>query len=142
MAVIFSQKYCAVARATSGGNFKKGAGYSLCTVEVTGNAVSLTSGATRIDHAQPAAVQIITPGWQRQVSAGTIIAMNGEQWSIDFGRVYQQERIEAGKQGFFRTLFGTGAPRKSLLRARELNESFTAALLEAGASDQRAGKPR
>jgi hypothetical protein len=140
VAAIFSQRYCAVARATSGGNLKKGAGYFPCTVEVTGYAVSLTSGATRIDHAQPAAVQIITPGWQRRVGAGTIIAMNGEQWSIDFGRVYQQERIEAGKQGFFRTLFGTGAPRKSLHRARELNESFTAALLEAGASDQRADK--
>ena len=65
--------------------------------------------------------------------------MNGEQWSIDFGKVYQQERRQAGKQGFFRILFGTGAPRKSLRRARELNEAFTAALLAAGAIDQGAG---
>ena len=137
MTAIFSQAYCAVARTTSGGNIKVGAGYYPCTVEVTSHAVSLAAGTLRIDHAPPAAVRIITPGWQRRVGAGTIIAMNGEQWSIDFGKVYQQERIEAGKRGFLRTLFSTGAPRKSLRRARELNEAFTAALLAAGATDER-----
>ena len=54
--------------------------------------------------------------------------------------MYQQERVEAGKRGFFRTLLGTGAPRKSLRRARELNEAFTAALLAAGAADEHTGK--
>lgn len=142
MTAIFSQPYCAVARSTSGGNLKKGAGYFPCIVEVTEHGVSIVSATgARIDHAPAGSVQIITPGWQRKVGAGTIIAMNGEQWSIDFGMVYQQERASAQKQGFFRVLFGTGAPGKSLRRARELNHEFADALLAAGASDQHASTP-
>lgn len=136
---VFSQPYCVVSRATPGANLKKGAGYSPCTVEVTDHGLTFTTETgARIEHAAAGSVQIITPGWGRRVGAGTAVAMNGGQWVIDFGMVYRRERVAAGKPGFFRILFGTGAPRKSLRRARELNHDFTAALLAAGASDQRA----
>jgi hypothetical protein len=135
----FTQPYCAVAPVSSGGNVKKGFGYFPCTVEVTGQALSITEGdGGRLDHAPTASVEIITPGWQRRIGAGSIISMNGKHWSVDFGMAYPREGGRAANRGFFRTLFGGSSMRKSLGRARELNRAFTDALLAAGASDRRA----
>jgi hypothetical protein len=77
---LFTQSSCAVAPTTSDGNLKKGAGYFPCTVQVTEHAVLITTGnGERLDHAQAGSVQIVTPGWQRRVGAGSIISMDGKQ---------------------------------------------------------------
>jgi hypothetical protein len=135
----FFQQFCSVSRVTAGGNLGLNAQQASFTVAVTNGHLEVTDAGIPFLSVPVPQVRIVTPRLQRKLGGGSVVRVDGRLWCIQFDRVYLAELSQSGRRGAATraALLGLGAPRKSMRRAREINQHFTTALLQAGAIDGR-----
>lgn len=146
MTAAFSQQFCTVAPCGAGGRIVTGARVPNCLVEVTGTELNLTQAPATLIASKPAAeVRIVTPPALRKIGTAVILELDAKLLAVEFDMVYRRQR-EYGKGGvstavtiarnFFSLSDITSAPRAMRL-ARELARDFTAALVTAGAAEEK-----
>ena len=132
----FSQQSCEVSRVDASGNLQPGLPGVDFLVRIFGGWLTVIEIPVIPVFSVPAdEVQIATPLWQRKIGTGSILRLAGQFWSVEFVRVHQAEVTRANRGGFLRMMSAAGTARKAVHRGREINERFTAALLDAGAAD-------
>lgn len=99
------------------------------------------AGST-IDAAPLSSVEVDTPAFQRMVGEATFVRMNGNRWTLDFGRPAVAKVVRSrGAAARVLIIFGIGVV-KGLRLARVTNRQFREMLLEDGAVDRRSRSTR